>query len=205
MSKILLIAATELEIQPFLTPNTNYEVLITGVGIATSMYQIQKKLTQKSYTIAIQAGIGGEYRLNMPLTHTYFIQKDCFADNGVFHQEKFESITDINLQNANQKPFTNEWLINPLTHHLPSASGATVQLISTNLPYLNALKTKWNAHIETLEGAAMHYVCLQKNQPFIQLRSTSNYVGERNKSNWKITEALTSLYKDLEIILNTNF
>jgi futalosine hydrolase len=44
-----------------------------------------------------------------------------------------------------------------------------------------------------MEGAALHYVCLQTGVPFIQIRCISNYVGERDKSKWKFNEAFDSL------------
>ena len=49
---------------------------------------------------------------------------------------------------------------------------------------------KFKADIETMEGAALHYVCLQNNIPFLQIRTISNYVEIRNKDNWNIPLAL---------------
>ena len=46
-----------------------------------------------------------------------------------------------------------------------------------------------------MEGAAFHYVCLMKNIPFLQLRAVSNYIGERDKSKWKIAEAIEEVNK----------
>ena len=48
-----------------------------------------------------------------------------------------------------------------------------------------------------MEGAALHFVCLQQKISFIQIRSVSNYVGERNKSSWKMEEAINQLNKTL--------
>ena len=55
---------------------------------------------------------------------------------------------------------------------------------------------------ETMEGAALHYVCLQQNLPFLQIRSISNEVGERDKSKWKIKEAVEDLNSELIKLLN---
>jgi futalosine hydrolase len=44
-----------------------------------------------------------------------------------------------------------------------------------------------------MEGAAFHYVCLQEGMPFAQVRSISNYVEPRNRSAWKIKEAVIAL------------
>ncbi len=63
------------------------------------------------------------------------------------------------------------------------------------------VRQKYNAHLETMEGAAFHYVCLQKEIPFLQIRGISNYVGERDKSKWKMEEAIDNLCNSLEDIL----
>ncbi len=48
-----------------------------------------------------------------------------------------------------------------------------------------------------MEGAALHYVCLQEQIPFVQIRSVSNYVGERDKTKWKMKEAIENLNTEL--------
>ena len=48
-----------------------------------------------------------------------------------------------------------------------------------------------------MEGAAFHFVCLQQNIPFLQLRSISNKVGERNKTKWNLIEAIVNLNREL--------
>lgn len=58
---------------------------------------------------------------------------------------------------------------------------------------MQQLIKKYDPTIESMEGAALHYVCREFNIPFIQLRAISNYVGERDKSNWKIQEAIENL------------
>ena len=48
-----------------------------------------------------------------------------------------------------------------------------------------------------MEGAAFHYACIQENIAFLQIRSISNFVGERVKTNWKMKEAIESLNENL--------
>ena len=55
---------------------------------------------------------------------------------------------------------------------------------------------------ESMEGAALHYVCLMTNVPFIQLRSISNYIGERNKKKWDMMESINNLNNSLVRIIN---
>jgi len=48
-----------------------------------------------------------------------------------------------------------------------------------------------------MEGAALHYVCNDLQVPYIQLRTISNMVGERDKTRWKMKEALLGLNNTL--------
>ena len=49
-----------------------------------------------------------------------------------------------------------------------------------------------------MEGAAFHYVCLQQKIKFLQLRSISNRVGERDKTKWAMKEAIANLNIELK-------
>ena len=56
-----------------------------------------------------------------------------------------------------------------------------------------------------MEGAALHYVCLSEKIPFLQLRSVSNYVGERDKSKWALREAIMNLNIELQRLIIKHF
>ena len=64
-------------------------------------------------------------------------------------------------------------------------------------------KERFNADIESMEGAAFHYVCLQQKINFLQIRGVSNVVGERNKANWKIKTAIKNMSKEALKIIKT--
>ena len=80
-------------------------------------------------------------------------------------------------------------------------SGATVNGISSTPGQVSAITEKYAPVIESMEGAALHYVCVMENIPFIQIRSVSNFAGERNKENWKIMDAIKQLNTLLKTIL----
>jgi futalosine hydrolase len=54
-----------------------------------------------------------------------------------------------------------------------------------------------------MEGAAFHYVCMHMNVPFLQVRSISNMVGERDKSKWKMKDAISNLNDELSKIIRS--
>jgi futalosine hydrolase len=202
--QILLIAATEKEISLFNNVHSEIDVLITGVGIPATLYHLQKKIHTKEYDLIIQAGIAGAFGADISLGEAFLVAEDTFADLGIEEKEIFIPIFKSALANAATLPFTNGWLVNNSQAllkktTLPWARAITINKISDSILQKKQLEQVFAPQLETMEGAALHYVCLQEDIPFIQIRSVSNYVGERDKQKWKMNEAL----KNLNIALNT--
>src|SRR5439155_3535659 len=76
---------------------------------------------------------------------------------------------------------------------LKAVTGVTVNEITTRKERIKQLVKKYNPVVESMEGAALHYVCRQTNTCFLQMRTISNYIGERDKSKWMIKESLGNL------------
>ena len=205
--KILVVAATSLEIEPFINLETNTEVLVCGVGIPATVFHLTKKLLQEKYDLVIQAGIAGAFSKKIKKGEVAVIEQDAFGDIGVEEKKKFMTIFQLGFGDKNKPPFTNGYLINTseilITSHLKKVTGITVNKISDSKKQTRQLKKLFNAEIESMEGAAFHFVCLQQNVPFLQLRSISNNVGERDKSKWKIMDAIINLNRELINIVDT--
>jgi futalosine hydrolase len=84
-------------------------------------------------------------------------------------------------------------------------TGVTVNEITTEEKRIAYYKNNLEAKIETMEGAALHYVAMMENIPFIQLRSISNYIGERDKTNWTLSESISNLNIALRSVLQKVF
>lgn len=199
--QILVIAATKLEIAPFITDNKQAEILITGLGVPATLYQLQKKLQQHTTSIVIQAGIAGAFTKDFQLGDTVLVKQDTFADIGMEEKNSFTSVFNAGLADENQFPFSKGWLINQSDifsrSHLPSVKAITLNKVSDSLLQKQQAVDNFAPQTESMEGAALHYVCLQEGIAFIQIRSISNLVGERDKSKWKVKEAIISLNKEL--------
>ncbi|MBK6633698.1 MAG: futalosine hydrolase [Chitinophagaceae bacterium] len=204
--QILVIAATELEIEPFTAVHKNIDVLITGVGVPAAIYHLLKRMHQIDYDLVIQAGIAGSFDDTLQPGQTVLVRKDCFADLGFEEKEKYTPVFETGFADKNEFPFENGWLNNTgsiLTNAgLPLVNGITVNKVSDNALQKQQFVKQFNPGIETMEGAALHYVCLQENIPFLQIRSISNYVGERDKIKWKLKEAIENLNIDLIKLIN---
>jgi futalosine hydrolase len=77
-----------------------------------------------------------------------------------------------------------------------------VNQVSTNKDFIKGMKDKYMPVIESMEGAAFHYVCLKESIPFIQFRGISNMVGERDKKKWKMKDAVEALNNEVIKFLN---
>ncbi|MEP7237836.1 MAG: futalosine hydrolase [Ferruginibacter sp.] len=204
--QILLIAATEHEIGPFTAVNNHIDTLITGVGVPATIYHLQKRIQQVDYDLIIQAGIAGSFNTNQELGKTILIKQDCFADLGMEEKGNYTPIFKTGFVDENEFPFENGWLVNA-NERLSNSTLQAVKAITVNKVSDNDLQKQqfikaFNADIESMEGAALHYVCLQEKISFLQVRSVSNYVGERDKTKWKIKEAIKTLNEELVVLIN---
>jgi futalosine hydrolase len=198
---LLIVAATKFEIEPFFKEKTLAEILITGVGIPATVYHLTKKLSAEKYDFVIQAGIAGSFSDEFNLAEVVQVKEDTFADLGIEEKGNFRTLFDMGFINKSDFPFTNGWLMNPAAfsekNNLPFAKGITVNKIGDDQLQNKMIREKFLPDIESMEGAAFHYVCLQQKNNFLQLRSISNKVGERDKSKWKLKESIENLNKEL--------
>jgi futalosine hydrolase len=201
---ILVVAATETEIAPFIAQNNEAEILITGVGAPACIYALTKKLSQQKYDLVIQAGIAGTFRNQFALGETYFVKTDLFADLGIQEGNNFYTLFDGGFLQPDLLPYTKAQLLNTTENYfgLKQANAITINTVSDSLAQTELYKKKYDADIESMEGAAFHYVCIQENISFLQIRSISNFVGERVKTNWKMKESIESLNENLIRIID---
>jgi futalosine hydrolase len=203
--KVLVVSATEFEIGPFLKENKGIDVVVTGIGITSATYNLTRKLLQNKYDLVIQAGIAGSYNNKFQNTNVVLVGKDTFGDCGIVEKGNFKTLFESGLMQENDFPFKNGWLMNNSNYisfsKLPIAKGITVNRITDDSAVIRKMAEKFDADVESMEGAALHYVCLQQQQSFLQLRGISNAVGERNKEKWATGEAITNLNKELKILI----
>ena len=201
--KLYVVSATIREVEPLIKQMdaASYKLVITGVGAVAAAYQLTKIFSVDLPALVIQAGIAGSFESNLPLGSVVAVKQDRFADLGVEENNLWTDVFDLRLTEKNDPPFSDGWLVNPneilLQSGLPLVSSLTINEISTNKKRIGQLQQKYHPALESMEGAALHYVCLQEKIPFIQLRAVSNYTGERDKSKWEIIKAVQNLNKEL--------
>ena len=214
--RLLVCAATKFEIQStlnFLEQNpeikNEVEVLITGVGLTAATYWLTKTILKDKPPFILQAGICGSLDEALDLGEVVVVENESIGDLGVMEKGAFTSLFNLGFLDKNEQPWSNSRLANNIfllrKTGLPIVDGVTINEITTNEERIAFYRENLRANIETMEGAALHYVCLSEKIPFLQLRSVSNYVGERNKSRWALTQSIAALNEELQRMLIKTF
>lgn len=195
--KWLLAAATEHEIAPFLAAGLPVDSVITGVGVPSSLFHITSAISRNRYDLVIQAGLAGSFHEGFRPGEIAAVISDVFAEEGILEKGLFTPLQDSHLAEGGSFPFQDGLLVNP---ELPGwlgdvkkAKAVTVGIITDDPVRIGQVRQAFSPDIETMEGASLHYVALQHGIPFLQLRAVSNFVGERNKANWKLEESIAGL------------
>ena len=175
-----------------------------GVGILSASFQIPVLARNADYLV--QFGIAGSYVPHLQPGDVVLVEREQLGDEGAESTEGFLSSVSLQLRNPDTSPFQNDMLINP---HLPVANklyrakGITVNTVSGSKETITMRQQLFQADIESMEGACLHYYGLLHSIPFLQIRGISNRVEPRNRSAWKIEEALGNASDALKQIIET--
>ena len=214
--KILVVSATEKEILPLrnklkvnksaacvmkygVIKSFDVDYLVTGIGGVLTTYALTKTLMARKYDLVINTGIAGSFNVDLEIGEVVFVQTEEFADLGIEDKDELYTMFEKGFMKKDENPFKNAKLENPYKFdlNLKKVSGITVNTTHGNKQSIQKFKNKFNADIETMGGAACVYVCLQQGITFMQIRSISNYVEERNEANWNIPLAIENLTEKL--------
>ncbi len=223
MKKILVVAATVQEIQPFIDFLKNemavhkspifmhyaFDVVITGVGMVNTALKMSKALALTKFDFALNVGIAGVFPNKSTTTKTAAaypyklgtvveIVSEQYGDLGVEEADgSFTDMFELGFMESNEKPFLSSKLLNvkPLClTTLPLVQGLTVQKVhGYPLSIKGVLQKYKGSQVETMEGAAFFQACLTEGVAFSEIRAISNFVEARNRENWQIGEAIASL------------
>jgi futalosine hydrolase len=210
--RVIITAATVAEWMPsFLNINALYtgesqrlklQFHQSGIGMLAAGFALTKMAIEDKPDLIIQVGIAGTFDEEISLGTVVVVNEETIGDLGVEEEGKWKDLFDLKLEKSSYHPFEkrklpNQWLKKYNLLALKEVSGLTVNEISTNEERIQKLIKKYNPGIESMEGAALHYVARESNIPFIQIRAISNYIGERDKSKWQMKKAIDQLNQTL--------
>ncbi len=217
---ILIVSATKEEIPRWFVqhavqehsqsfPQLTIDTLITGPGINHTAFWLGRWLANKTYDIIVNVGIAGSFNTVIPLGAVVSVVKDRFADFGYTSPQGFTDASTAGLLSpVGHWLSADGWLhaSEDVPHAVPlpfaKVNGITVQTVTGDSASIERMQTLYQPDIETMEGAAFLYACHQSGTRSVCIRSISNYVEPRNKSNWNIPLAVQELDKAIFSLLN---
>jgi futalosine hydrolase len=183
---------------------TKHQIIFhqSGVGMLSTAVSLMKVIVSEKPNFIIQLGIAGTFDSSQSLAKVFVVKQESIGDLGVAEKGNWKDIFDLQLQKSNASPFIKKLLPNPWLKQynllkLPSVAAVTVNEITTQKKRKEQIIQHYNPTLESMEGAALHYVCRTMDIPFLQLRATSNYIGERNKTKWLLKESIEILNETL--------
>lgn len=195
--KLLVVAATRLEIEPFLqaikSKPYSIDILIGGVGMVSMSYELGKKLALKEYDALLNVGIAGSFDPSIELGAVVRVENDIFSELGAEDDSSFLSIDDMGFGNsayhANAAPFMKYHSVSALR----GVRGITVNTVHGNSNSISKVLNRLKPEIESMEGAAVFYAAQEEGISCLQIRSISNWVEKRNRSSWQVELAIKNL------------
>lgn len=227
MYKVLIVAATRGEVEPLLLQykaqksifsdkvfsfshqRCAVDILITGVGMVATAFEMGFWLSRRNYDLLLNAGVCGSFDLNISLGTALQVVSDEIAEWGAEDNNTFIPITALGFFDADAQPYTNGKLYNPnpirwaTATPLQQVRGITVHKTTGNNKTIKQLRKQYRPHIETMESAAFFYAALSLHQKlFAAIRTVSNHVEPRDTNQWDLPKAIGSLNQTLNNIIN---
>jgi len=176
------------------------DLIITGLGMTFTTYFLTKALGLKKYDLVINAGIAGSFRDEISIGTVVNVKSEQFCDFGIEDTEKLQTVFEAGFVDPHSFPFENGILVNPHRFEnidLPVVHGVTGNISHGDPVSIARIKNYFDPDIESMEGAAVFYVCLHEKVPFLEIRAISNYVELRDTDKWDIPVTLENLTDEL--------
>ena len=223
--KILIVTCSEIETGPILKAFTKVKsvqedlfqlrghtgqilLLQSKPGMVALAYRLGIYLQNDRPDLIINAGICGSFDEKIPPGDVLLVTEDKFADLGADSGKGFIDIFEMGLYAKDEFPFqegvlyADQGTYENLFSAFKKVRGITVNKVSGSQKNIDFLKNKYSPQIETMEGAAFHYVCRNEKLNFAQIRAVSNLVEERNKKKWNIPLAIDNLAISLKKLID---
>ncbi len=220
--KILFVAATEMEVKlltdeckhihtksenlkTYRYNSLDFDLLITGIGATFTTFFLTQTLIGNGYSLVIDTGIAGGLSEQVKIGDVVNVVEEEFGDLGIEKEEEFLTLFDSGFMHPDEFPFENRVLKadgRKVASFLPEVKGITASISHGRESSIAALKSRFSAQVESMEGAAVFYVCRSQGIPCLQIRAISNMVTPRSQSKWDIPLALENLKCNLLKVLS---
>ncbi len=183
---------------------TFYDLVITGPSVINTAHALTIAIEQNKPQIIIQIGYAGVFKgSDLSIGDVAIATQEKYISTGVEAASNYATPDALPFELINNTPSTksgtyyfdkkytdhaHKILINSdLATECTISKGLiiTVSTITSTLKTETLLYKSFSPLMEAMEGAAAAHVASLYNIPFLEIRSGSNYVGERDKKKWE--------------------
>ncbi len=203
---ILVVAATEIEMEPFLSlvgDEMDYLSTIAGVGPVETAVRLTSFIQQSGKKNEIEAvvnfGVAGAYQSHqqeekISLLDLCLAEREILGDFGICFEDYIGALSgDLKVRNTFQLDSElfakGKRILSENNHAFHSGDFITVNAISGTGKRGQSLFQQFGGLCENMEGAAIARVCEEFSLPLLEVRCISNMVEDRDVSRWKLREA----------------
>ena len=186
--------------------NPRFDVLIAGVGSVAAAINTIRALAAAEYGLVISAGIGGGFIGQAEVGSLVVADEIVAADMGAETAEGFSSLEELGFGFTSIRPQVN--LVEQVAQafqavNLPVKTGPvlTVATVTGTAATAGKLSARVpGAAAEAMEGFGVGCAALNYGLPVLEIRAISNPVGPRERSSWRIPEALDILQRASSVL-----
>jgi futalosine hydrolase len=187
--------------------NLRVIVCAAGVGKVNAAAATAVMIDRYQPQLVINTGCAGAYPgSGLSIGNLAVASEEVLADDGVMVAEGWKDLRYMKIPSVDQGGLSCYNML-PLSRHasekamqladyygvfLMRGRFATVSTCSGSGKYGAELSHRWNALVESMEGAAVAQVCLRCGVDCLEIRGISNMVEERDLKNWDIARAVES-------------
>ncbi|MEW1828886.1 futalosine hydrolase [Streptomyces sp. NPDC088196] len=176
------------------TQDSRVDVIAAGVGPAAAAAATATALAGASYGLVVSAGIAGGFQPEAPVGSLVIADEITVADLGAETPDGFVPVTELGFGAVTHRP------PNALVRELAAATGArtgavlTVSTVTGTAARAKELRARHpRALAEAMEGFGVAEAAAAHGIPVLELRAVSNPVGPRDRTAWRIGDALAAL------------
>ncbi|WP_306468274.1 futalosine hydrolase [Deinococcus alpinitundrae] len=206
MKRALLVVATAgeaMRLNALSVRGVEVQVVVSGVGPVAAALATQAALAGFGGDLVISTGIGGAFPSDgLKVGDVALASEIVQADLGAWDGEQFLPLAELGLEVA--PGHTGRFACWPgvLNLGLPYGPFVTVSSVTGSEVGMQELVRRVpGALVEGMEGAGVAHAALLAGVPMTEVRGVSNFVGPRDRSAWRIGEALAALDVGLRMVL----
>jgi futalosine hydrolase len=207
MKPILIVVATEIEATKL--PKLERAItVVSGIGAVNAALATQAGILKHQPSMILSVGIGGAYPSSgLQPGDAAVSSRIVYAGLGAMDGEQFLDLEQLGfpLLERNETKLFNTLPVSELSRGFAEAARIThgpfltLETVTGSLGTASRLERQVpGALVEGMEGAGVAHVAFKQHIPCLEVRGISNMVGPRDRSTWKIPEAMRALSKALE-------